>query len=60
MRLADLSPQDRFNLSRGRRLGDLLQPQARWPPTGQPPDAIALDAHSLEALVGIQPGSQSF
>jgi hypothetical protein len=20
------------------RLGDLLQPQARWPPTGQPPD----------------------
>ena len=42
------------------RLGDLLQPQARWPPTGQPPDAIALDAHSLEALVEIQPGSQSF
>jgi hypothetical protein len=42
------------------RLGDLLQPQARWPPTGQPPDAIALDARSLEALVEIQPGSQSF
>jgi hypothetical protein len=39
------------------RLGDLLQPQARWPPTGQPPDAIALDAHSLEALVESQPGS---
>ena len=43
------------------RLGDLLQPQARWPPTGQPPDPIALDGYSLEkALVEMQPGSQSF
>ncbi|MFL6044600.1 MAG: GAF domain-containing protein, partial [Propionibacteriaceae bacterium] len=43
------------------RLGDLLQPQARWPPTGQPPDPIALDGHSLEqALAEMQPGSQSF
>jgi len=43
------------------RLGDLLQPQARWPLTGQGPNPIALDGYSLdEALAEMQPGSQSF
>src|SRR5215216_3418239 len=43
------------------RLGDLLQPQARWPLTGQAPNPIALDGYSLdEALAEMQPGSQSF
>ena len=32
------------------RLGDLLQPQARWPLTGQAPDPIALDGHTLELV----------
>jgi class 3 adenylate cyclase len=43
------------------RLGELLQPQARWPPTGPRPEPIALDGRSLEeALVGMQPDSESF
>jgi class 3 adenylate cyclase len=43
------------------RLGDLLQPQARWPLTGPPPKPIALDGRSLEeALVEMPTGSQLF
>jgi class 3 adenylate cyclase len=43
------------------RLGEQLQPQARWPQTGLPPKPITLDGRRLsEALVGIQTGSRSF
>lgn len=43
------------------RLGDQLQPQARWPPTGPPPQPIPLDGHGPEdALVEMQAGSRSF
>ena len=43
------------------RLGDLLQPQARWPLTGPPPKPIALDGRGLEeALVEMPTGSQLF
>ena len=43
------------------RLGELLQPQARWPPGGAPPGPIALDRRSLEqTMAERQPGSQTF
>jgi class 3 adenylate cyclase len=43
------------------RLGDLLQPQGRWPLTGPPPKPIALDGRGLEeALVEMPTGSQLF
>jgi class 3 adenylate cyclase len=43
------------------RLGEQLQPQARWPQTGLPPKPITLDGRRLsEALVGIQAGSRPF
>jgi class 3 adenylate cyclase len=42
------------------RLGELLQPQARWP-TGALPGPIALDSRNLEqAILETQPGSRSF
>jgi class 3 adenylate cyclase len=42
------------------RLGDLLQPQARWPAIGPSPQPITLDGRSLEeALVG-QADGQTF
>jgi Adenylate and Guanylate cyclase catalytic domain len=43
------------------RLGEHLQPQARWPQTGLPPEPIPLDGRSLEeAMVKMQAGSRSF
>jgi class 3 adenylate cyclase len=43
------------------RLGEQLQPQARWPATGLPPQPITVDGRRLEeALVDIQAGSRSF
>ena len=43
------------------RLGELLQPQARWPDRGALPRPIALDGRNLEqAIAEMQPGSRSF
>jgi class 3 adenylate cyclase len=43
------------------RLGELLQPQARWPTAGALPGPIALDSRNLEeAILETQPGSRSF
>jgi class 3 adenylate cyclase len=43
------------------RLGELLQPQARWPTGGALPRSIALDGRNLEeAILETQPGSRSF
>jgi class 3 adenylate cyclase len=43
------------------RLGELLQPQARWPTAGALPRSIALDGRNLEqAILETQPGSRSF
>ncbi len=43
------------------RLGELLQPQARWPQTGPPPEPFALDGHRPgAALAGMPHGSRSF
>jgi hypothetical protein len=43
------------------RLGEPLQPQARWPQTGPPPEPFALDGHRPgAALAGMPHGSRSF
>jgi class 3 adenylate cyclase len=43
------------------RLGEQLQPQARWPQAGLPPKPITLDGRSPEeAVVGMQAGSRWF
>jgi class 3 adenylate cyclase len=43
------------------RLGELLEPQARWPASGRPLEPIPLDGRSLEqSLVAMPAGSQSF
>ena len=43
------------------RLGEQLEPQARWPQTGLPPKPITLDGRSPEeAVVGMQAGSRWF
>jgi class 3 adenylate cyclase len=43
------------------RLGDGLQPQARWPQTGPLPEPIALEGRGVqEALAVTEPGSRSF
>jgi class 3 adenylate cyclase len=43
------------------RLGDVLQPQARWPQYGPLPEPIALQGHGVEeALAATEPSSLSF
>jgi class 3 adenylate cyclase len=43
------------------RFGDVLQPQAGWPPRGRPPEPVALEGRGVqEALAAAQPGSLPF
>jgi class 3 adenylate cyclase len=43
------------------RLGEVLQPQARWPQAGPLPQPIALEGRGVqEALAATEPGSRSF
>jgi class 3 adenylate cyclase len=43
------------------RLGDVLQPQARWPQHGPLPEPIPLQGHSVEeALAATEPSRRSF
>jgi class 3 adenylate cyclase len=43
------------------RLGDVLQPQARWPQTGPLPEPIALEGRGTEETLAVtEPGSRSF
>jgi class 3 adenylate cyclase len=43
------------------RLGELLQPQARWPQAGLLPGPVALDGRGVaEALAGLEAGGRAF